>query len=317
MIMINIPVWEMFESLEVLGEGTYGKVHKARSRKSGDHNLYAIKILKTENQQPGEQFDVPYTSLREVSILKSLDHPNIARLKQVNFDKRSFAMIFQCYTGNLRDLLKPELYARTLDPFVIRRMTKQLISALDHIHRNGYLHRDLKPENIMYDNNLNVYIGDFGLARQITQPLREYTDNVATRPYRPPELIMGETKYGIAVDVWGLGCTLYELFTGSKYLFNGSCELENWFLMVECIGFPTPQDWPELEKLVGKKFTPHKVPNIRTSPENTLSKRLEHMPKSAVNLIKQMLTLNPSRRPSCRALLEHPYLQENEVLQLN
>lgn len=102
---------------------------------------------------------------------------------------------------------------------------QQLLFGLDHCHSHGVLHRDIKGSNLLIDNNGNLKIGDFGLATFFhshqKQPL---TSRVVTLWYRPPELLLGSTNYGIAVDLWSTGCILAELFAG-KPIMPGRTEV--------------------------------------------------------------------------------------------
>lgn len=102
---------------------------------------------------------------------------------------------------------------------------QQLLSGLDHCHSHGVLHRDIKGSNLLIDHDGNLKIGDFGLAtffhHHQKQPL---TSRVVTLWYRPPELLLGATDYGIAVDLWSTGCILAELFAG-KPIMPGRTEV--------------------------------------------------------------------------------------------
>lgn len=106
---------------------------------------------------------------------------------------------------------------------------QQLLHGLDHCHSRGVLHRDIKGSNLLIDNSGVLKIADFGLAsffdpRQ-TQAL---TSRVVTLWYRPPELLLGATRYGAAVDLWSAGCILAELYAG-KPIMPGRTEVDLHF----------------------------------------------------------------------------------------
>lgn len=95
-------------------------------------------------------------------------------------------------------------------------------------HQRRVLHRDLKPQNLLIDNNGNLKIADFGLARAFGIPVRAYTHEVVTLWYRAPEVLLGSPRYSCPVDIWSVGCIMAELIT-KKPLFQGDSEIDQLF----------------------------------------------------------------------------------------
>lgn len=109
---------------------------------------------------------------------------------------------------------------------------QQLLRGLEHCHRQGVLHRDIKGSNLLLDNGGVLKIADFGLATFFNpdqkQPL---TSRVVTLWYRPPELLLGATEYGVAVDLWSTGCILAELLAG-KPIMPGRTEVRYIIMLI-------------------------------------------------------------------------------------
>lgn len=109
------------------------------------------------------------------------------------------------------------------------------MEAVRFCHSKNIIHRDIKPENVLVSKNHVVKICDFGFARAIAAPGEAYTDYVATRWYRAPELLVGDVNYGRAVDVWAIGCLLAEMLTGDP-LFPGDSDIDQLYHIVRCLG---------------------------------------------------------------------------------
>lgn len=117
----------------------------------------------------------------------------------------------------------------------IKCFMQQLLCGLDHCHSHGILHRDIKGSNLLIDQNGNLKIGDFGLATFFNQK-QPLTSRVVTLWYRPPELLLGATDYGVSVDLWSTGCILAELFAG-KPIMPGRTEVRFFFFLIFLLDF--------------------------------------------------------------------------------
>jgi len=213
-----------------LGEGTFGVVYRVTYQ----NKMYAVKETKSFT---GDTLTTSF--LREVSIMRSLNHPNIARVEHLTSDLK--CIFLSLGISDLRRWL--DNYA--MDHGMQMYVADQLLSALNYIHNMGCLHRDIKPANIIVyadptGESLRFVLSDFGSSRGCEIPLRNnsFTQHIITLRYRPPEILLGETVYNDEVDVWSMLCTLYECATGIV-LFDGDTELDQLLEIFRVLGTPS------------------------------------------------------------------------------
>ena len=165
------------------------------------------KFLETE-----EDPQIRKIALREVRMLKQLRHGNIINLQEVFRRKRKLHLVFEFIDRTVLDELDANPSGLPMES--IQKITMQVCRAINFCHENNVIHRDVKPENILISNAYVVKLCDFGFARSLAGQGATYTDYVATRWYRAPELLVGDTQYGPPVDVWAIGCVFCEMLTG-------------------------------------------------------------------------------------------------------
>ncbi|KAF7256574.1 hypothetical protein EG68_06665 [Paragonimus skrjabini miyazakii] len=225
---------DRYEKLTRIGEGAYGVVFKCRHRDTGD--IVAIKKFTDSEEDPV----IHRIAMREIRTLKQLKHPNLINLIEVFKRKRRLHLVFQYVDHTL--LHELEQHTNGLDRLQIRKLTWQLLQAVYFCHAHNCIHRDVKPENILITKTGQLKLCDFGFARLLTGPGDEYTDYVATRWYRAPELLVGDTQYGPPVDVWAIGCVVAEMMTGMP-LWPGRSDLDQLHLITRTLGtFPVDSD---------------------------------------------------------------------------
>jgi cyclin-dependent kinase 12/13 len=297
---------DVYEKIEQIGEGTYGQVYKARNKLTGE--IVALKRIRMENEKEG----FPITAIREIKILKELNHKNIIKLKEIvvsksadasEHKKGSIYMVFEYMDHDLAGLLdSPYLKQNGLRLEHIKCYTKQLLEGLHYLHHNNVLHRDIKASNLLINNQGVLKLADFGLARLISNKREgNYTNNVITLWYRPPELLLGAHSYGTAVDMWSVGCILAELLY-RKPIFPGKTEIDQLDLIFRLCGTPTDETWPEAKKLPWyHDVAPQKVYKPR------LREVFKDFPPSALNLIERLLCLDPARRLSAADALDSDF----------
>ncbi|KAH9718708.1 cyclin-dependent kinase C-1 [Citrus sinensis] len=304
------PAWgsrsvDCFERLEQIGEGTYGQVFMAREIKTGE--IVALKKIRMDNEKEG----FPITAIREIKILKKLQHENVIKLKEIvtspgperdeqgrpdgNKYRGSTYMVFEYMDHDLTGLAdRPGLR------FTVPQI--KLLTGLHYCHVNQVLHRDIKGSNLLIDNEGNLKLADFGLARSFSYDHNNtLTNRVITLWYRPPELLLGATKYGPAVDMWSVGCIFAELLNG-KPILPGKNEAEQLSKIFELCGSPDETIWPGVSKMPAYNHF---------KPSRTMKRRVRevfrHFDRHALELLEKMLMLDPSQRISAKDALDSEY----------
>ena len=183
-----------------------------------------------------EDEGVPGTAIREVSLLRELDHPNIVTLRDVVHSNNQLFLVFEYLDQDLKHFMTGVREQGTrIHTMIIKSYVRQILEGIACCHSFRILHRDLKPGNLLIDKSGRLKLADFGLARGFTMPVRTYTHEVVTLWYRAPEILMGCKQYGTAVDMWSVGCILAEMFTCSP-LFPGDSEIDQLFRIFRCMG---------------------------------------------------------------------------------
>jgi serine/threonine protein kinase len=278
-----------------LGEGTYGEVYKARCTRSGE--IRALKRMKLDQEDEG----VPSTAIREVSLLKILNHPNVVKLHDVFCSQKKLYLIFEFVDSDLKKFMKQR--GTPLTPEMVKSFARQLVLGVDYCHANRIIHRDLKPQNLLVDNTGALKIADFGLARAFSLPIPKYTHEVVTVWYRCPEILLGCQKYAVAVDTWSVGCIIAELANNSP-LFPGDSEIDTIFRIFRKLGTPNESVWSGISQLQDYKET---FPKWKPRGLENVPGLLPNLCDDGIDLVNQFLIFNPKDRISCRRALNHRY----------
>jgi CTD kinase subunit alpha len=225
---------DIYERIGQVGEGTYGKVFKARNKLTKE--FVALKMIRMEQEREG----FPFTATREIKLLTDNHHPNIVSLREIisyatpvteHAAIPTYTLVFDYMEHDLTGLLshptqetshsqKPRdalSHPHFFSPRQTKCLFRQLLSALDFLHERRIIHRDIKSSNLLITSTGVLKLADFGLARDLRVRKREeraelegerqsqMTNRVITLWYRPPELLLGSTQYGGEIDMWSAG----------------------------------------------------------------------------------------------------------------
>ncbi|KAF7458974.1 putative cell-cycle-associated protein kinase CDK [Cryptosporidium felis] len=286
---------EKYQKLEKVGEGTYGIVYKAKDNQG---RIVALKRIRLEAEDEG----IPSTAIREISLLKELHHPNIVCLMDVIHSERCLTLVFEFMERDLKKVLDENKDG--LEVSQVKLYLYQLLKGVAHCHQHRILHRDLKPQNLLINNNGELKLADFGLARAFGIPVRSYTHEVVTLWYRAPDVLMGSKKYSTSVDIWSIGCIFAEMVTG-KPLFPGQSDEDQLIIIFSVLGTPNPHEWPQVQELpLWKQRT------FQLFERRSWSSVIPGICETGIDLLSRMLCFDPNKRISAKDAMEHPYFRD-------
>ncbi|XP_048408870.1 cyclin-dependent kinase 18-like isoform X2 [Stegostoma tigrinum] len=285
---------ETYVKLDKLGEGTYATVFKGRSKLT--ENLVALKEIRLEHEE-----GAPCTAIREVSLLKNLKHANIVTLHDIIHTDRSLTLVFEYLDSDLKQYM--DICGNIMSMHNVKIFMFQLLRGLAYCHKRKVLHRDLKPQNLLINERGELKLADFGLARAKSVPTKTYSNEVVTLWYRPPDVLMGSTEYSTQIDMWGVGCILYEMAAG-RPLFPGSTVKEELHLIFRLLGTPGEDTWPGITS--NEEFKAYNFPYYRQQP------MIHHVPRldaEGLDLFANLLLYEAKKRISAEDALQHLYFK--------
>jgi len=283
---------DKYDNLGIIGEGSYGVVIKCKHKQSGQ--LVAIKkFLETEDDPA-----VKKIALREVRMLKRLRHEHLINLIEVFRRKRKLYLVFEYVDHTILEELEEN--PSGLGEEVARKHVFQVVRAINFCHQNNIIHRDIKPENILVSKMGVIKLCDFGFARLMAAQGEIYTDYVATRWYRAPELLVGDPAYGKEVDIWAIGCLYAEMLTGDP-LFPGDSDIDQIYHITKCFGSLCSRH----KELISKNPIFSGV-NMSNSQPTGLKSSFPHWSDNSMNFVSACLNVDPNKRPTTEELAKYP-----------
>lgn len=312
-----------------LGKGMFSSVVRAKDSHAG--NLVAIKIIRNNDT-------MRKAGMKEIGILEQLreadpeDRKHVIKFERYFEHKGHLCMVFENLSMNLREVLKKFGRDVGLNLRAIRAYAQQIFLGLSLLRKCNILHADLKPDNLLVNEQRNVLkVCDLGSASPAGD--NEITPYLVSRFYRAPEIILG-IPYDHAIDVWSIGCTLFELYTG-KILFTGRNNNQMLRSIMECRGKYPPKllrrgslayhhfdDMLNFHSVEEDKITGRPVTRIMDFKKPTRDLKTRLMGKGTrgmsdgdakdltlfVDFLDRCLSLNPEKRCTPAEALKHPFL---------
>ncbi|KAK8866494.1 hypothetical protein M9Y10_009458 [Tritrichomonas musculus] len=300
-----------YQQLDELGRGAFGCVIKCYDHKH--KRTVAVKLVR-DKPKLHQQVQLEKEVLEAFMAKSDLSCQNhIIKIYEI-FIYRSFVVfVFEVLSSNLYEALKADKF-KGLDMTKVRIVTGQIASSIKFLHSLGFIHCDIKPENMLWTNprHLAIKLIDFGCCCHANHTLFTY---IQSRFYRAPEVILG-LEYGLPIDIWSIGCVIYELITG-RPLFGGENENEQMSLYISVLG-PPPDSL--LKKATRKEhfFEPNNKPinkpnskgRIHLPSSRPLKALLKTNDELLINFLEGCLRWIPEERYTAELLTQHPWLKK-------
>ncbi|OJD28544.1 CMGC/DYRK/PRP4 protein kinase [Blastomyces percursus] len=333
-VMLGELVDGRYHVQQNLGKGMFSSVVRATDSKTG--KLVAIKIIRNNDT-------MRKAGMKEIELLEQLlaadpdDKKHIIRFERHFEHKSHLCMVFENLSMNLREVLKKFGRDVGINLRAIRAYAHQMFLGLSLLRKCNILHADLKPDNLLVNENRNLLkVCDLGSASPASE--NEITPYLVSRFYRAPEIILG-IPYDYAIDMWSIGCTLFELYTG-KILFTGRTNNQMLRSIMECRGKLPPKflrrgtltylhfdDFLNFRSVEEDKVTGRMVTRVLDFKKPTRDLKTRLMGKGSkgmsdsegreltlfIDLLDRCLSINPEKRCTPSEALKHPFITRGKI----
>jgi serine/threonine protein kinase len=294
-------VWDLkgfsdFDVPRIVAGGATCWLYRATCKKT--KNVVAIKLMIVENYL---EVGVPENIIRESTMLRNLAHPNVPTLHDVilcvppealRVPRLCVGIVMEYMPFNLAHVIA----GRALPVECAQYVAVELMRALEFVHSRHVMHRDIKPPNILCGVDGSVKLGDFGLAKDVLKARDSgnihMTRQMVTRWYRAPEILQNSRDYDFTVDVWSLGCVIYEMLFGEP-LFRGKDDDHTLREIKACFGIRDPA-----------------VPYWCPSASINHRCRTRSIGDGPCNFLEQSVVYEARARHTAAQLVLHPWLQK-------
>lgn len=342
---MTISTSKKYERMEKVGTGAYGSVFKARNEVTRE--IVAIKVASRKEDPIYGGF--PLSVLREIGILQHLSHENIVKMYEVaNTPQGDPLLVMEFCQASLLELLNSRKHKLSFSE--VKYISRQLLDATKHMHERGVLHRDLATKNVLFNLSGEIKVCDFGISRMgfcldeefglVSARELENPNMIVSLPYRAIELLLGDSRYGPALDVWSVACILGEILlcqAGKRQTFFGGepgkqnrDEKSTVEEVFRVLGKPTEETWPGLERLpLLKSYASAKLDAAKrhgqegdevifvrrffVSGDGSCANSQYSLTDRLFDLLGGLFCLCPARRLGAAQALSHPWFAEKPV----
>jgi cyclin-dependent kinase 2 len=265
--------------------------------------MVALKRIRLDSEADG----VPSTAIREISLLKELDHLNIVKLLDIIHTDNKLFLVFEFLNQDLKKYMELYQNRNGMPLNLVKSYLFQMLQGIAYCHTHRILHRDLKPQNLLLSTDGLIKLADFGLARAFGVPIRTFTHEVVTLWYRAPEILLGIRYYSTEVDIWSIAGIFSEMAT-HKVLFRGDSEIDQLYQIFRIMGTPDETSWPGVSKLPDFKAN---FPNWKRQALTSINPQLN---EEGIDLLSKLLVYKPDERITAKNALSHAFFRNVQIV---